>query len=115
MNVGPIDYEPAQEMNVRPGDALRIREDLGHVDRHGHLVDAQVGVGRNDGARAKVDALAAQVAAEAALLALQTLAKAARELLRLHAQRYAYVTRETQSVGYSLGRCFGFGSNKLRS
>jgi hypothetical protein len=41
-----------------------------------HLVYGQVGVWADDGACAEVDALAAQVAAEAALLALQPLHEA---------------------------------------
>jgi hypothetical protein len=65
-----------------PGLLDVVRRDLdghgqlaGRVDRHADLVDADVGVGADDGAGAEVDALPRQVAAEAAFLALEALAQ----------------------------------------
>lgn len=54
-----------------------------------YLVDSEIGIGRDDGAAAEVDALAAQVATETALFALEALREAARELLGLHVERNA--------------------------
>ena len=70
----------AQVGQVVRGDAGRVGQ--GHGDGAGdaHLADAQVGVGRDDGAGGKVDALARQVAPEPALLALEALHKAAQGL-----------------------------------
>ena len=57
------------------GDALGECEDGGHVHGHAHLVDGQIGVGRDDGAPRKVNALAGQVPPETPLLSLQPLHK----------------------------------------
>ena len=67
--VRPVHDEPLHELEVGGVDPLRVGEHLGHVDGHADLLDAEVGVGGDDGARAEVHALAAQIAAEATLLA----------------------------------------------
>jgi len=45
-------------------------------EKRDDLIDAEVGVWRNDGSPGEVDTLAGQVAAEATLLALEALAEA---------------------------------------
>ena len=89
MHVGAVEHQLAHELDVGLVHALRIREYHGHVHGHGHLVDAQIRIGRDDRAAAEVHSLAAEVAAKAALFALEALTEAARELLRLHRERYA--------------------------
>lgn len=64
-------------------DALGVGEGATDELGHSHLVNGQVGVGRNDRAAGKVDALAREVATEAAGLALEALTEAADGLLVL--------------------------------
>lgn len=54
-----------------------------------HLVDAEVGVGRDDRPATEVDALAGEVSAETSLLALEALVEPAGCLLRLLPGRQA--------------------------
>ena len=77
--------------------ALGVRQDLRDALRHRDLVDAQVRVGRDDGAPGEVDALSGEVPAEAALLALQPLAEAADRLL-------AHLRRDTRQLGVDVHR-----------
>mmetsp|Transcript_10070 Transcript_10070/g.31758 ORF Transcript_10070/g.31758 Transcript_10070/m.31758 type:complete len:430 (+) Transcript_10070:3040-4329(+) len=64
-------HQRVQLLVVPPRHALGEGQAACNADRHAHLVDAQVGVRRDDGAARKVDALAHQVAAHAPVLALQ--------------------------------------------
>jgi len=67
--VGAAADQLVHAVDVEGGDELWEGHVLGDGARHADLVDGQVGVGCDDGARAKVDALAHQVAAHSALLA----------------------------------------------
>lgn len=54
----PVAHSALQPCSVGFVHALWVRERLGHVHRHADLLDAQVGVRRNDRPPRKVDALA---------------------------------------------------------
>ena len=60
-------------LDVQGGHPLRHGQPHGKVGGHADLPGAEVGVGRDDGAGRKVDALAHHVLAEQALLLLQDL------------------------------------------
>ncbi len=62
--------------------ALRVGQVLGNQLRNRHLLNAQVRVWRDDGPPGKVDTLSRKVATEAALLALEALAKSADRLAK---------------------------------
>ena len=55
--VHAVPHALADGLDVVAGNHLRVGHHLGDVQRHAHLVDAQVGVGGDDGATAEVDAL----------------------------------------------------------
>ncbi len=78
--VGAPEDQASKLLDVDVVDALGVRQVLGHELRHRHLVDAQVGVRRDDGAAGEVDSFPRKVASEAALLSLQALAEAPRGL-----------------------------------
>ena len=67
----PVLDRELQPLDVVGAHDLRHAERLGDAERHAELLDRDVWVGRDDGTGALVDALAAQVASDAALLALQ--------------------------------------------
>ena len=69
----PVLDELLQLVDVEGSDDLGVGERGRDGARHAHLVDGEVRIGRDDGARREVDALAHEVAADAALLALQPL------------------------------------------
>jgi hypothetical protein len=69
-------------LDVVPGHNLGVRHELRDVQRHAHLVDAQVRVGRDDGSAGKVDAFSGKVPAETPLLPLEPLHEAAQGLSR---------------------------------
>mmetsp|Transcript_14556 Transcript_14556/g.60740 ORF Transcript_14556/g.60740 Transcript_14556/m.60740 type:complete len:590 (+) Transcript_14556:2824-4593(+) len=68
-----IDDSSAQVLCVMRADPLWVREALRDVHGHADLVGRNQGIGRNDRARGKVDALAHHVFAEEALLLLEHL------------------------------------------
>lgn len=77
MDVRPVAHGGFEGLDVVHCHAFGVGEDLGDALGDGDLVDAQVGVGRDDGAAGEVDALSGEVAAEAALLAFEALDEAA--------------------------------------
>ena len=64
---------PPQPLQVERVDALGERHVHTHIERHAQLVQLEERVGRDDRPRRKVDALAHQVPADAALLGLEPL------------------------------------------
>mmetsp|Transcript_15419 Transcript_15419/g.31430 ORF Transcript_15419/g.31430 Transcript_15419/m.31430 type:complete len:224 (-) Transcript_15419:876-1547(-) len=68
---GPVCYELLHQLLVERRHLIGDGEVEGHRPRDADLVDAQVGVGRDDGTRGEVDALAHKVAPDPALLALE--------------------------------------------
>mmetsp|Transcript_11636 Transcript_11636/g.39767 ORF Transcript_11636/g.39767 Transcript_11636/m.39767 type:complete len:267 (-) Transcript_11636:661-1461(-) len=70
---GPIVHEGLEHLHVEGRDDLRVGERLRDGPRHAHLVDGQVWVRRDDRARGEVHALAHEIAADAAVLALEAL------------------------------------------
>ena len=68
---GAATHQVVHVVDVEGRDELGKGHVLRNGARHTHLVDGQVGVGRDDGARAEVDTLSHEVAADAALFALE--------------------------------------------
>ena len=87
--VGAVANHLAETVDVERGDALRVGQLLRHNNRDAHLLDRQIRVGRNDRSTAELHALAAQVASEAALLALQSLHERALGRGGLHQRGHA--------------------------
>mmetsp|Transcript_9852 Transcript_9852/g.28938 ORF Transcript_9852/g.28938 Transcript_9852/m.28938 type:complete len:381 (-) Transcript_9852:863-2005(-) len=71
--VGSIVHELLQARHVERRHHLGVGEGRGDGPRHAHLVDGQVGVRGDHGARGKVHTLAHEVAAHAPVLALEPL------------------------------------------
>ena len=65
----------AQTFNVVGRHAFWVGEDFAGALGDSDLVDAKVGIRRDDGTRGKVDALSRQVSAESPVLALKALAE----------------------------------------
>ena len=64
-------HQGLHPVDVEGGDNLWEGQVLGHCSGHSHLVDPQVGVGRDDGPGAEIHTLAHQVTSDPALLPLQ--------------------------------------------
>ena len=73
VHIGPAQDHLAQLLPVAAGDPNGHRELLGGLLWHSDLVNPEVRVRADYSASAEVDALAREVAAESALLALETL------------------------------------------
>mmetsp|Transcript_1000 Transcript_1000/g.3038 ORF Transcript_1000/g.3038 Transcript_1000/m.3038 type:complete len:406 (+) Transcript_1000:3481-4698(+) len=71
--LGTVVHELLQALEVEGRHDLRVGERRGDGPRHAHLVDGQIRVRRDHCARAEVHALAHEVAAHAAVLALEAL------------------------------------------
>jgi len=76
VDIGTVKHVLAQTLDVVRKNALGVRQHLGDELGNGDLVDLEVGVGRDDRTRRKVDTLAREIATEATLLALEALAEA---------------------------------------
>ena len=70
MHVRTIADRLPQHLDVMTRHPLRVGQNLRHPLRHRDLVDAQIGIWRNNGTTRKVDTLAGQVPSKAALLSL---------------------------------------------
>lgn len=68
-----VEYELLHVLEVVLVDSLGEGEYLGHVERHDHLLNFDVGVGRDDGPAREVDSFATEVASETAMLTLESL------------------------------------------
>ena len=75
VHVGPAQDHLAQLLPVAAGNSNGNREFLGSLLWYSNLVDSEIGVRANHSASAEVDTLAREVAAEPALLALETLSE----------------------------------------
>eukprot|EP00964_Phaeocystis_antarctica_P063854 scaffold38351_cov63-Phaeocystis_antarctica.AAC.18 len=82
-DVRPVEDEAPQLREVLTEDALRVGEHACNVHGHSELIDLEVGIWRDHSTPREVDPLAAQVAAEAALLALESLREGADRLLEV--------------------------------
>mmetsp|Transcript_13597 Transcript_13597/g.53664 ORF Transcript_13597/g.53664 Transcript_13597/m.53664 type:complete len:532 (-) Transcript_13597:120-1715(-) len=97
--VHPVANALADHLDVVPGHNLRVGHHLRDVHRHPDLVDAQVGIGRDDRAAAEVDALAGEVSSKTTLLALEPLHEPPQGLTR------ALVLRgQTRKLGVDVHR-----------
>mmetsp|Transcript_19703 Transcript_19703/g.55021 ORF Transcript_19703/g.55021 Transcript_19703/m.55021 type:complete len:611 (-) Transcript_19703:453-2285(-) len=69
----PVCHQLAQFVDVKGGDPIGDRQVHSHGSRNPDLVNSQVGIGGNDGARRKVDTLSHEVPAQPSLLSLEAL------------------------------------------
>ena len=60
-------------VNIERSDDFRKRQILSDGPRHAHLINRQIGIGRNDGSSGKIDTFTHQIATNPAFFAFQSL------------------------------------------